>query len=52
MRLRIPRDSLLVFPTSSTLYVLHGRFGAARGSGFVDDVTLVIAGEFGVGGWG
>ena len=49
MRLRIPRESFLVFPTSSTLYAILGRFGDARASGVVDGVSLTLSGGFGAG---
>ena len=50
MRLRIPRDSFLVSPTSSTLYDLLGGIGTALVVGFVDGVSLALTGGIGAGG--
>ena len=52
MRLRIPRDSFLAFPTPSTLYALSGGLGAALSGGVVDGVALYLAGGVGAGGFG
>ena len=57
MRLRIPRDSFLVFTTPSTLYALLGGVGAALVVGVVDGVALSLDGGIGAGdgglqGWG
>ena len=52
IRLRIPRESFLVFPTSSTLYDLRGGVVASRGSGVVDGVALDIALAIGFDGGG
>ena len=50
--LRIPRESFLVFPTSSTLYDIRGEIGAYRGGGVVDGVALALYGGFDNGGEG
>ena len=42
MRLRIPRDSFLVFPTPSTLHALLRGVGAALAGGVVDGVSSNI----------
>ena len=47
MRLRIPRESLLVFHTSSTLYVLCEGLGYAIVGGVVDGVSLALVGGVG-----
>ena len=52
LRLRIPRESFLVFPTPSLLYALIGGLGAALSGGVVDGITLAIALSGGVGAGG
>ena len=49
MRLRIPVESFLVFPISSTLYALLGGLGAAIAGGVVDGSALALSGGVGVG---
>ena len=49
MRLRIPRESFLVFTTSSKLYVFRGVLGAAFGGGVVDGFNISLSGGFGAG---
>ena len=44
VRLRIPRGSFLVFPTSYMLYALRRGLGAACGGGVVDGVSLALVG--------
>ena len=43
MWLRIPRESFIVFPTSSTLNALRGGLGAPRDGGVVDGDTPALA---------
>ena len=50
--LRITRESLLVFPTSSTLYTLCGGLGSALGGGVVGVVALALSGGVVAGGQG
>ena len=45
MRLRIPRNSFLVFTTPSTFYALLGGLGDALSGGVVDGVALAFVGE-------
>ena len=47
MRLRIPRESFLVFATLSTLYDLLGGIGSTLTGGVVDGVSSVL--DIGVG---
>ena len=50
--LRIPWESFLVSPTSSTLYALDGGLGDYHGCVVVDGVALVLVGEVDDGGEG
>ena len=52
MRLRIPREYFLVFPTPSILYALLGGVGADISGGVVNGVSFALAGEVGAGDWG
>ena len=52
MRFRIPRESLLVSSTSSTLCILLERLGAALGGGVVDGVAPDLIGGVGASGEG
>ena len=47
MRLRISRESFLIFPTTSTLYAILGGIGAALTCGVVYGVDLALAGVVG-----
>ena len=49
MILRIPRDSFLVFSTSSTLYDISGGIGSALGGGVVYGFSLASSGGVGAG---
>ena len=44
MRLRIPRESFLVFLTTSTLYALLGGIDDSLSGGVVDSVALSLSG--------
>ena len=49
MRLKIPRESFLVFPTLSTLYALLGELGSDLAGGVVDGIALYLVSEVGAG---
>ena len=49
MKLRIPRESFLVFPTPSTLYALLGGLGSTLAGGFVYVFALALDGGVGAG---
>ena len=50
MRLRIPRESFLVFLASSTFHALLGVVGSAFAGGVVYGVALSLTGGVGAGG--
>ena len=52
MILRIPRESLPFFPTSSTFYALHWGLGASLDSVVVYGVSFALDGGGGSGGRG
>ena len=49
MRLRIPRESFLIFPTPSTLYAILGGIGASLASGVVDGFSPALSDGVGLG---